>query len=330
MASDGNGTAWSETVPANTEYVKDGALEVREVKKALRIRLEKEHVALGDSSAGGEHKAGSAVAYYQSSAPTNRPDAATALTAADNGRLFVDSDDKKLYVYVHGTGFTLVAADVPAASIATADLIDKSVTTAKLDDGAVNDVKLGASAVYASHIASDAVTTAKILNANVTEAKLAAAVTAQFLKGTNFAVLEDQKTSGTDGQTLTSGDWRTRDLNTEVVDTGAITGITSNAFALAAGTYLIFAYCPFRGSSGNVAQSRVHNTSDDTVAITGTTVSSPASANTTCASICLGIVTIAATKTFEVQMQSSANVNTGGAGSYGTEVYTQVLIIRLS
>jgi integrase len=40
------------------------------------------------------------------------------------------------------------------------------------------------------------------------------------LNNANIVVLEDQKTSGTDGQLLTAGDWRTRDITTEVADTG--------------------------------------------------------------------------------------------------------------
>ena len=56
---------------------------------------------------------------------------------------------------------------------------------------------------------------------------------------TAYAVIADQKTSGTDGGTFTSGAWRTRDLNTEVTDVDNIVSISSNQFTLQAGTYLI-------------------------------------------------------------------------------------------
>jgi len=55
----------------------------------------------------------------------------------------------------------------------------------------------------------------------------------------SYAVIEDQKTSGTNGGTFTSGDWRTRDLNTEVTDPDGIVSISANQFTLAAGSYLI-------------------------------------------------------------------------------------------
>jgi len=55
----------------------------------------------------------------------------------------------------------------------------------------------------------------------------------------SYAVIEDQKTQGTEGGAFSSGAWRTRDLNTEVVDTDGIVSISSNQFTLAAGNYLI-------------------------------------------------------------------------------------------
>lgn len=72
--------------------------ELQHVKKGLRIRLEKEHncsaATMAVNSTGGEHLNGSAVAYEGSSAPTNRPDAATALAnnAYDRGRIWIDDN----------------------------------------------------------------------------------------------------------------------------------------------------------------------------------------------------------------------------------------------
>ena len=55
----------------------------------------------------------------------------------------------------------------------------------------------------------------------------------------SYAIIADQKTTGTDGGTFTSGDWRTRDLNTEIADPDGIVSISSNQFTLGAGSYLI-------------------------------------------------------------------------------------------
>jgi len=109
MAHDGNGTGWDELAPTNSELVKDGALEIRDLRKAARIRLEKEHILPAASSVGGEHKMGSAVAYVQATAtavPTQTPAAGApftsggaALSSADDGRFWFDTDDRTLHIY---------------------------------------------------------------------------------------------------------------------------------------------------------------------------------------------------------------------------------------
>ena len=62
---------------------------------------------------------------------------------------------------------------------------------------------------------------------------------------TSYALLEDRKSSGTAGGTATSGDWYTRDLNTEIADPDGIVSLSSNKFTLGAGSYLIKWRCPF-------------------------------------------------------------------------------------
>jgi hypothetical protein len=55
----------------------------------------------------------------------------------------------------------------------------------------------------------------------------------------SYAVICDQKTQDTDAGTFSNGAWRTRDLNTEILDPDGIVTISSNQFTLAAGSYLI-------------------------------------------------------------------------------------------
>ena len=102
MAHSGDGTGWDGTVPANSEPVYKGALEIRDLRLGTAVRADKEHVAAAASSVGGEHKQGSAKAYSQSASPTNRPDGSTALTADDDGRLWVDEDTDWFYVLTAG------------------------------------------------------------------------------------------------------------------------------------------------------------------------------------------------------------------------------------
>ena len=67
----------------------------------------------------------------------------------------------------------------------------------------------------------------------------ASATVSGFGLFSSYAIIADQKSSGTDGGTATSGSWQTRDLNTEIADPDGIVSISANQFTLAAGNYLI-------------------------------------------------------------------------------------------
>jgi microcystin-dependent protein len=108
------GIGWNTDIPDNAQAHGNDYNEHRETKKALDIRIKKEHVAFAADSVGGEHKAGSAVAYYQAAAPTKKPDAATDLDSDDAGRLFVDSDDNMLSVY---SGSAWAAIGIPVGTV---------------------------------------------------------------------------------------------------------------------------------------------------------------------------------------------------------------------
>lgn len=150
-------------------------------------------------------------------------------------------------------------------------------------------------------------------------------------------VLQDQKTSGTDGGTFTSGAWRTRDLNTEVVDVGGHCSLSSNQFTLDAGTYEIIAFVP--GVQCNSHQARLRNITDSTTTISGTSSFSLATYNGETYSIITGRFTIAASKAFEIQhicATTKATVGFGvNAGSYvaggvANESYTTVILKKVA
>lgn len=97
MAASGDGTGWDEASPSDGSKISTGPIEIRDLRVGVALRLAKEHVDPAASSVGGEHKMGSALAYNQLSAPTLRPDASTALTNADKGRLWFDGN--RLWIY---------------------------------------------------------------------------------------------------------------------------------------------------------------------------------------------------------------------------------------
>ena len=144
-----------------------------------------------------------------------------------------------------------------------------------------------------------------------------------------YALLSDVKSAGTDGGTFTSGAWRTRDLNTEVDPDGIVT-LSSNQFALAAGTYFIKAQVP--GYAVTFHKAKLRNITDSTDDLIGTACENNVTSSRLGHSFIAGRITIAGTKTFEIQHQCSVTETTDGfgraAGFSLSEVYTQVEIWR--
>lgn len=142
--------------------------------------------------------------------------------------------------------------------------------------------------------------------------------------------IQDQRSSGTNGGAATTGSWETRTLNTEVTDDIGST-LSSNQFTLPAGKYLIRASAPAFSCSQH--QIRLQNITDATTALLGTVeCTNPGAGDGISRSELNGVLTIAATKTFEIQHRVAATKATNGYGiasSWGTEIYTEVLIERI-
>lgn len=144
-----------------------------------------------------------------------------------------------------------------------------------------------------------------------------------------YILLRDEKSSGTDAGTFTSGAWRTRVLNTISIDTTGTVSLSSNQFILVAGTYVIRAAAPAFAVNGH--QIRLQNITDASTVVTGSNAyARNASLDLTHAFIHFRF-TITATKTFEIQHQCQTTVSTNGFGpglSFGTEVYTIVELTK--
>jgi hypothetical protein len=122
------GVAWDVTIPDNGQPHGNDYNEHRETKLAVGIRSDKEHVAYAGSSAGGEHKPGSARIYrgdYSSASagdalPTTKPDGATALDANDAGMLAHDTDATYGPKYYEWNGTSWGGVDMIMSNIASA------------------------------------------------------------------------------------------------------------------------------------------------------------------------------------------------------------------
>lgn len=141
-----------------------------------------------------------------------------------------------------------------------------------------------------------------------------------------FAVFEDQKASGTDGGTASSGSWNTRTLNTSVVNNITGASLASNEFTLPAGTYRITAAQQLVRTART--STRLYNVTDASVQSVGVNVFGLSSGSGFTASIDC-VFTIAAPKTFRLEYRagsSTTGFGLGTAASAGTEVYSRVIV----
>ncbi len=136
----------------------------------------------------------------------------------------------------------------------------------------------------------------------------------------DYIQIIDSKASGNDGQSLTAGGWRKRDLTNEVSDTGSDASIASSQITLAAGTYECRIWCPVYDVNEFI--SRLYNVTDAAVEILGTCGNGVA--NITSPGWIMGRFTIADTKVFQIQTYPGDSATTGNdAGISGiNNIYT--------
>ena len=151
-------------------------------------------------------------------------------------------------------------------------------------------------------------------------------------KFASYAIICDQKTQNTNGGTFTNGDWRTRDLNTELADADGIVSISSNQFTLQAGSYLIEANAP--GYKVNRHMIKLRQTSGTAADIVfGTAEYAKDSYQSYTRSFLSTRVTISGATTYEIQHRSEGTQTTYGFGiaaDFSTEIYTLVKIFKES
>lgn len=148
-----------------------------------------------------------------------------------------------------------------------------------------------------------------------------------------YAKISETQTSGTNGGTATAdGTFKTRVLNTEDNDSGAIVSISSNQFTLQAGTYQIHATAPAFAVAGHKAKLRNITDGSDTI-IGSTEWNSAVTQVVVTRSSVVGEFTIAGAKAFELQHRFETTKTTNGLGvasSLGTEVYSVVELWKVA
>lgn len=145
-----------------------------------------------------------------------------------------------------------------------------------------------------------------------------------------IAYLRDEKVSGLNAGTCTSGAWFVRELNVMGGDTSFIS-LSGNRFTLQPGKYFIEATVPGFGVLAHQAKLKVVDTNADVVigssAHGGTATNASVSVSTIA-----GEILVSTTSTFEVQHRCTGTKTINGLGvasGFGNnEVYTQIKIIK--
>jgi hypothetical protein len=167
---------------------------------------------------------------------------------------------------------------------------------------------------------------ALIVNSSATALEFAA-VSDNF--STQLLHVRDEKSSGTAAQTLTSGSFVKRDLNTVMTNEISGASLSSSVITLPSGTYFIYAGVPFYANKE--LKSKLRNTSDSTDTLIGTSGFTSDSNGFFGWSWVIGRFTIAAQKNFEIQARVGFTDTGGKAVNFSVvEVYTDVQIWKVA
>jgi hypothetical protein len=155
-----------------------------------------------------------------------------------------------------------------------------------------------------------------------------------YVPGALIAIIEDNKAQNTAAQSLTGGADNVRELNTLVYNRDTLVSLASNRFTLPAGTWEVEWHAPagrtMPGVNSFQHQSFLYNQTDASEVARGTAAFDTNDGNETAVIPSIGrtVVTIAASKAFEIRHRTSQDVLGGVTGNFGTEVYTRVAVRR--
>ena len=145
----------------------------------------------------------------------------------------------------------------------------------------------------------------------------------------SYAIIADQKSSGTTGGTFTSGSFQQRDLNTVLYDPDSIVSLSSNDFTLQAGSYFVRASAPAFGVDNNMCLLRNHT--DSTNIQTGSTEFTSNQSYTCLRSVVSARFTLSGAKALRITHKCQTTKSSNGFGvqtGFTTETFTIVEIFK--
>lgn len=127
-----------------------------------------------------------------------------------------------------------------------------------------------------------------------------------------YVCVQDQKASGTDGGTFTSGAWQTRVLNAVTANDQNLVTLAANQITLPAGLYRCNIAAPAFGVNYNTI--RLQNITAGATWVTGASVYSDSSAIPSCVAVIRDRFSLASASVLEVQHRCSITRATTGFG----------------
>lgn len=146
----------------------------------------------------------------------------------------------------------------------------------------------------------------------------------------DFVLVQDQQANGGNAASIASGAWRTRVLNTEVVDTAGIASLASNQITLQPGKYEVWATAANAVGSSN-GRLRLRDTTGGATLVQGSNAGQANAAGFGGGALILyGYFTITVASALELQHWTTT---TGVGGNHVTtgevEVYANVMLHRI-
>lgn len=150
-------------------------------------------------------------------------------------------------------------------------------------------------------------------------------------------IIQDQKPQNTDGGTFTAGAWRTRDLNTVLVNNIPGASLSSNQITLPSGNYLVEWSAPANSQTTDLSlhQSKLYDTTGANDLVLGSSLENFQGASSQRGSNISdgkGYFTLGVTSVIELQHRCAVTANTSGFGkaaNFGVEVYSQIKITKV-
>lgn len=237
-----------------------------------------------------------------------------------------------------GTGFTAAAlsSDVTMTNAGAVTIADDAVTTVKILDNNVTTAKILDNNVTLAKL--DDGTQGDILyyGASGAPARLGFGTDGHFLKtqgtGANpvwaadtgglfesYACIADKVAASVAMQTITSGAWRTRNINTEITDPDGIVSISSDQFTLAAGSYILRVSMEVTKGTGH--STRIYDITNTAVVEYGGAGYMDTGNNEESWAPVIARVTPSGATVYEVQQIVTATAAPGSSSSHSDQMY---------